>query len=82
MEDVVYQVPLGLIQLKQHDPAFDASQMLVTLNELLTGRGRLPLYQIRIVSEGEIPVGVTGKVLKRSLRERYSTIDTLDSASR
>jgi acyl-CoA synthetase (AMP-forming)/AMP-acid ligase II len=42
--------------------------MLARVNEVLAGLGQLPLADVRAADVASIPVGVTGKVLKRRLR--------------
>ena len=46
--------------------------LLTRANEILSGLGKPPLAELRAADMESIPVGVTGKVLKRRLREAYA----------
>jgi acyl-coenzyme A synthetase/AMP-(fatty) acid ligase len=46
--------------------------MLARANEILSGLGKPLLAELRAADMESIPVGVTGKVLKRRLREAYA----------
>jgi len=50
----------------------DERQILETVNSVQAAKGRPALSLIRLADPSEIPVGVTGKVLKRCLRERLA----------
>lgn len=45
--------------------------MLDRANKTLSGLDKPPLAELRSAEQESIPVGVTGKVLKRRLREAY-----------
>lgn len=47
--------------------------LLARANEVLDSLGKPPLAEIRAVDPKSVPVGVTGKVLKRRLRQAYAT---------
>jgi acyl-coenzyme A synthetase/AMP-(fatty) acid ligase len=51
----------------------DPRRLLAEANRALATAGHPPLTVLEIV--GALPVGVTGKVLKRRLRERYTDLD-------
>ncbi|WLW54345.1 class I adenylate-forming enzyme family protein [Streptomyces sp. YU58] len=46
--------------------------MLARANEVLTGLGHTPLAGLQAADAKSVPVGVTGKVLKRRLRQTYA----------
>jgi hypothetical protein len=46
--------------------------MLVRVNEVLDSLGKPPLADIHAADVKSVPVGVTGKVLKRRLRHEYA----------
>ncbi|MEU5633646.1 class I adenylate-forming enzyme family protein [Streptomyces rishiriensis] len=50
----------------------DAEEMLPAINQRQVRAGRPALSAVHIVARDEIPVGVTGKVLKRVLRDQLS----------
>jgi acyl-coenzyme A synthetase/AMP-(fatty) acid ligase len=49
-----------------------ADGMLARANEILAGLGSPPLADLRAADPDSVPVGVTGKVLKRRLRQTYA----------
>jgi acyl-coenzyme A synthetase/AMP-(fatty) acid ligase len=56
----------------------DPARLLEAANEALRAAGHPELVLLEVAtSEAPIPVGVTGKVLKRRLRERYSCLGEL-----
>ncbi|MFC4471265.1 class I adenylate-forming enzyme family protein [Streptomyces xiangluensis] len=65
-----------------NSPARSSDDLLATVNGEL-GRKGLPLLRALLIAadRDELPVGVTGKVLKRQLRERHRTL-LHDSAAR
>jgi acyl-coenzyme A synthetase/AMP-(fatty) acid ligase len=65
--------PVAVVLFKDRERA--AEQVLARCNTVLARRG-LPLLEAVVVAadRGALPVGVTGKVLKRVLRERHRTI--------
>ncbi|MYW07089.1 hypothetical protein GT034_01730 [Streptomyces sp. SID2563] len=46
--------------------------MLDRANKILSGLDKPPLAELRAADQESVPVGVTGKVLKRRLREAYA----------
>ncbi len=60
---------IALVHLRD---GHSADGMLARANEILDGLGRPPLADVRAVAVRSVPVGVTGKVLKRTLREEYT----------
>lgn len=46
--------------------------MLARINKVLDGLGHTPLADVRATDVTSVPVGVTGKVLKRRLRQTYA----------
>ena len=63
-------VPVGVVTTDV--PDVSAQALLAAANEALRAAGHPPLALLEIV--GTIPVGVTGKVLKRQLRETYADL--------
>jgi acyl-coenzyme A synthetase/AMP-(fatty) acid ligase len=58
-------------------PAVDPARLLEAANRALRSAGHPELTLLEVAtSEGDFPVGVTGKVLKRQLREKYSDLST------
>ncbi|WP_179475291.1 class I adenylate-forming enzyme family protein [Mycolicibacterium vinylchloridicum] len=56
-------------------PPAEAARLLAQANEVLASAGHPRIAVLDIaVKPGDFPVGVTGKVLKRELRERYSDL--------
>jgi hypothetical protein len=49
--------------------------LLTRANDLLASHGRPPVAAVEAVDDDSIPVGVTGKVLKRLLRDRYASAE-------
>ncbi|MFE5868187.1 AMP-binding protein [Streptomyces roseifaciens] len=68
-------VPVALVRL--FDGGGDAADLLRRANDVLDriGQPRLALLEIA-ASPGDIPLGPTGKVLKRQLREKYVSLHT------
>lgn len=63
-------LPIGVVLLD--DDGIDASELLERCNARLSERGLDPLEAVVIVGDrAGLPVGATGKVLKRVLRERH-----------
>jgi acyl-coenzyme A synthetase/AMP-(fatty) acid ligase len=60
---------IALVHLRD---GHDTDGMLARANEALDGLGRPPLTDLRAADAGSVPVGVTGKVLKRRLRQEYA----------
>ncbi|MDU8998721.1 class I adenylate-forming enzyme family protein [Streptomyces mirabilis] len=46
-------------------------ELLEQANQALTAQGHPPLDEVRVMPQGALPVGATGKVLKRELRSQY-----------
>jgi len=64
-------VAVGLVRSAGDDP--DA--MLAAANRALRAAGHPPLTLLEVArTDADYPVGVTGKVLKRTLRERYADL--------
>ncbi|MFJ8752654.1 AMP-binding protein [Streptomyces sp. NPDC102441] len=61
---------IALVQLRD---GHGTDGMLARVNEILDGLGKPPLADVRAVDMKSVPVGVTGKVLKRTLRAEYAT---------
>jgi acyl-coenzyme A synthetase/AMP-(fatty) acid ligase len=73
-------VPVAVI-VTDDSPA-DAGRLLVEVNDVLekAGHPRIAVLDVAVTPE-DFPVGVTGKVLKRELRERYSDLANPSTAS-
>lgn len=66
-------VPVAVVTVGQSDP--DPAKLLRQANEALQAAGHPLLGLLEIASdEADFPVGVTGKVLKRQLREKYADL--------
>lgn len=66
-------VPVAVVTVGHADP--DPEKLLLRANEALKAAGHPLLGLLEIVSdEADFPVGVTGKVLKRQLRETYADL--------
>ena len=59
------------LRARTHD---DEASLLVAVNEVLGERGWGHIAALRLVGASEIPLGTTGKVLKRVLRERHADL--------
>jgi acyl-coenzyme A synthetase/AMP-(fatty) acid ligase/acyl carrier protein len=66
-------VPVAVVRLRDGDPATGAAAgLLARANSALVAIGQPPLAALEIaVTDEDLPVGATGKVLKRRLREKY-----------
>jgi acyl-coenzyme A synthetase/AMP-(fatty) acid ligase len=66
-------VPVAVV--KSGDLTADAEGLLAEANEVLekAGHPRIAVLDVAVTPE-DFPVGVTGKVLKRELRDRYSNL--------
>jgi acyl-coenzyme A synthetase/AMP-(fatty) acid ligase len=64
--------PVAVVTTSSATP--EPARLLRTANEALSAAGHPPLAVLEIVADDGIPVGVTGKVLKRRLRERYADL--------
>jgi len=60
---------IALVHLRE---GHDTGGMLARANEVLAGQGRPPLAGLDAVAGRSVPVGVTGKVLKRTLRQEHA----------
>lgn len=59
------------------DPGAEPERLLKLANEALRRAGHPPLGVLEIVhTDADFPLGVTGKVLKRVLREKYGALDS------
>lgn len=68
-------VPVAVVTSSAERP--DAQRLLNEANEKLKAAGHPELTMLEVArSEEDFPVGVTGKVLKRRLREKYSSLST------
>jgi len=66
-------LPIGIVLLQ--DGAIDAAELLDRCNASLAERGLDRLAAVVVVGDrAGLPVGATGKVLKRELRERHRTL--------
>jgi acyl-coenzyme A synthetase/AMP-(fatty) acid ligase len=75
-------VPVAVVISR--DPSADAEGLLAIANSVLAKTGdhpRIAVLDIALTPE-DFPVGVTGKVLKRELRERYSDLASSLAADR
>ncbi|WP_037858359.1 class I adenylate-forming enzyme family protein [Streptomyces sp. SCSIO 75703] len=64
-------VPVAVVTAAGADP----DKLLLQANEALRAAGHPPLGLLEIArSEADFPVGVTGKVLKRQLRDKYADL--------
>jgi len=63
------QVPVVLVILRA-GYSINTEALLDEINIVQAAKGRPPLARVYAVDHSEIPLGVTGKVLKRTLRER------------
>jgi acyl-coenzyme A synthetase/AMP-(fatty) acid ligase len=61
---------IALVQLRD---GHSTDGMLARVNEVLAGLGKPPLADVQATDGKSLPVGVTGKVLKRRLRQEYAT---------
>jgi acyl-coenzyme A synthetase/AMP-(fatty) acid ligase len=61
-------------------PPAEASRLLAQANDVLENAGhpRIAVLDVAVTTD-DFPVGVTGKVLKRELRERYSDLSVCSS---
>jgi long-chain acyl-CoA synthetase len=76
-----FGLPIGIVLLE--DDGIDAAELLERCNTRLAARGLDALKAIVVVDDrAGLPVGATGKVLKRVLRERHRTLLSDDDAPR
>jgi acyl-coenzyme A synthetase/AMP-(fatty) acid ligase len=69
-------VPVAVVKL--HEGSRDVMPLLAEANDVLRRSGQPELVVLESAREaGDIPVGVTGKVLKRQLRDKYKTLPGL-----
>jgi acyl carrier protein len=68
-------VPVAVVRLRDSEPVTGdrmAAGLLTRANSALVAIGQPPLAALEIaVADDDLPVGATGKVLKRRLREKY-----------
>ncbi|MDI2125667.1 AMP-binding protein [Yinghuangia seranimata] len=67
-------VPVAVVRLRDGDTAAQThpDRLLARANSALAAIGQPPLAALEIaVTDDDLPVGATGKVLKRRLREKY-----------
>ncbi|MFD6323163.1 AMP-binding protein [Streptomyces sp. NPDC058442] len=68
-------VPVAVVTVARVEP--DPKELLFQANKALQAAGHPTLGLLEVVrTEVGTPVGVTGKVLKRQLRERYADLDS------
>ncbi|WP_370947369.1 class I adenylate-forming enzyme family protein [Amycolatopsis sp. cg5] len=73
-------VPVAIVTTG--DSVVEADKLLTLANEALVAAGHLPVGVLEIAQyEEDLPVGVTGKVLKRELREKYNALEVYTSAA-
>jgi acyl-coenzyme A synthetase/AMP-(fatty) acid ligase len=65
-----FEAPLALVRLREHG-ASEEAPLLAAVNQLLDAKGWGRMAALRVVDADQIPLGTTGKVLKRLLRDRY-----------
>jgi acyl-coenzyme A synthetase/AMP-(fatty) acid ligase len=69
------QSPVAVVRIQPGAEIPDSDSLLEVVNDLLLAANLTPLAAIRITnSNEELPLGVTGKVLKRELRTRLATL--------
>ncbi|GAA4956855.1 class I adenylate-forming enzyme family protein [Actinoplanes utahensis] len=68
---------IALVHLRD---GFSTDGMLTRVNEVLDGLGRARLADVRAADARTVPVGVTGKVLKRKLRREYAATAAQETA--
>ncbi|GAA3723417.1 class I adenylate-forming enzyme family protein [Salinactinospora qingdaonensis] len=69
------QVPVAVVTTG--DARAEPEKLLAKANEVLQGANQPRLALLEIAhTEADFPVGVTGKVLKRQLREKYDAVDS------
>lgn len=71
--------PVALVSIG--DAVVEAEKLLLLANEALEAAGH-PLLGVLEISDSDVPVGVTGKVLKRQLREKYDALETYSADPR
>lgn len=72
-------VPVAVVRPRDVD--VDPAELLARANEALAAVGQPPLAVLDLAaSEADIPVGATGKSLKRQLREKYGDLRSYLSA--
>jgi acyl-coenzyme A synthetase/AMP-(fatty) acid ligase len=67
------QVPV-VLAIPRSGARIDAAKLLEQVNELQTGHGRPLLARVHLADQNEIPLGITGKVLKRHLRGQLTAL--------
>jgi acyl-coenzyme A synthetase/AMP-(fatty) acid ligase len=71
------QVPVAVVRLQADAVDKTAEAVMERANAELARAGLAPLAAVRIaVQPGDLPLGPTGKVLKRELRTRFATLFT------
>ncbi|RSS80767.1 class I adenylate-forming enzyme family protein [Streptomyces sp. WAC06614] len=66
-------VPVAVVTTQEAE--VDAEKLLLRANEALAAAGQPALRLLEVAAtEADFPVGVTGKVLKRKLREKYADL--------
>ncbi|BCJ76071.1 hypothetical protein CS0771_56150 [Catellatospora sp. IY07-71] len=73
--DGIAQEPIAVVQLQADAPERAPEAILERANKELSGRGLHPLAAVTIAATAEdYPLGPTGKVLKRELRTKFSSL--------
>ncbi len=68
--------PVAIVRLRDARPA-DPAELLRRVNQALSEQGQPELSMLELArTDGDIPLGATGKTLKRQLRERYADLET------
>jgi acyl-coenzyme A synthetase/AMP-(fatty) acid ligase len=76
-----FEAPLALVRIRA-GASRDEAATLLAVNAVLDPKGWGRIAALRIVDADEIPLGTTGKVLKRLLRERFQDYFTASSSSK
>ncbi len=77
------QRPIAVVQLQTDATGWTAEAILEKANKELASAGLACLGAVKIAAEpADFPLGPTGKVLKRELRTRYSTLLTEGASAR
>lgn len=69
--DKGYEYPIALLIPMVKGNKFDRDKLLEKINQEQSALNRPLISNIFLVQKEEIPIGVTGKVLKKELRKRY-----------
>jgi acyl-coenzyme A synthetase/AMP-(fatty) acid ligase len=75
-----FSVPLLFVRLRPEENAGEA-EWLEAANEVLSTRGIRPVAGVVIADRSDIPLGSTGKVLKRELRDHFRDFFVREAAA-